>query len=136
MIQEFVQIWDKYKGEIEDQFREDHPGSYGDIVEAVITMLHKHSENEYCKPDPKKIHLIDDGYYQGTLLFVIPEDGYQPHEYWYVRVWYGSCSGCDTLERIRSEGWYDENEAVKEKQVKEYMMLALNVLQELKKMGE
>ena len=31
---------------------------------------------------------------------MIPEEGYQPSDYWYVRVSYGSCCGCDTLQSI------------------------------------
>lgn len=46
-----------------------------------------------------KITVIDDGDYQGTQLFMIPFDRYQPNSYEYLMtyVWYGSCSGCDTL---------------------------------------
>ena len=46
-----------------------------------------------------KITVIDDGDYQGTQLFMIPFDRYQPDSYEYLMtyVWYGSCSGCDTL---------------------------------------
>lgn len=46
-----------------------------------------------------KITVIDDGDYQGTQLFMIPFDRYQPdcYEYLMTYVWYGSCSGCDTL---------------------------------------
>ena len=46
---------------------------------------------------------IDDGDYQGTLLYLIPEDTYQPNssEYLMTFVEYGSCSGCDTLQGIQ-----------------------------------
>lgn len=49
-------------------------------------------------PDPERIHQIDDGDYQGTLVFVIGAQGYQPSTYWATSVGYGSCSGCDALE--------------------------------------
>lgn len=47
--------------------------------------------------DPDRIHRIDDGSYQGTLVFVVGSTGYQPDDYWYTMVSYGSCEGCDTL---------------------------------------
>lgn len=45
---------------------------------------------------------IDDGDYQGTLLFLIPFNSYQPSEYEYLMTYigYGSCTVCDTLQRI------------------------------------
>ena len=43
----------------------------------------------------KSIHEIDDGDYQGTLLYLIPFTTYQPTEYEYLMTYtdYGSCSG-------------------------------------------
>lgn len=50
------------------------------------------------------IHVIDDGEYQGTLIFLIPFDCYQPscEDYLMTYVYYGSCSGCDTLQAIQA----------------------------------
>ena len=47
-----------------------------------------------------KITEIDDGDYQGSLLFLIPFDTYQPspNEYIMTSISYGSCSGCDALQ--------------------------------------
>lgn len=50
---------------------------YRDIVSIVIDAIHE----DYGDPNPKAIHTIDDGDYQGTLLFVIPADEYQPYDY-------------------------------------------------------
>ena len=97
MISEFVKAWDERKGEIEAKFRANHPDNYMEVVRNVIEIL----DNGYDTPDSKNIHEIDDGDYQGTLLYLIPENCYQPSDYWYVKVSYGSCSGCDTLEGIR-----------------------------------
>jgi hypothetical protein len=126
MIQEFVRIWDEHKSEVEDSFRSEHP-SYGSIVEAVVKMIHDHWDG-YENPDPSRIHRIDDGDYHGTLLYVIASDNYQPSTYWAVYVGYGSCSGCDTLQAI--SGYADGPPS--EEQIKDYMGLALNVLQGLK----
>jgi hypothetical protein len=111
---------------VREQFEQQEPNSYADIVKAVITML---QEDEYDSPDPMRIHQIDDGDYQGTLVFVIASGGYQPSTYWYVKVNYGSCSGCDTLEAIRDD--FDEK-----KKMADLMTLALHIVQGLKEMGE
>jgi hypothetical protein len=128
MIQEFVDAWYAKKHLVEEKFRAAHPDSYTDVVRYVIEMINP--DDEYDLPDPKRIHEINDGSYQGTLVYVIGEAGYQPNTYWYVRVGYGSCSGCDTLEAIK--GWDDE--PPNDSEVKQYMMLALHVIQGLKKM--
>mgnify|MGYP000626793927 CR=1 FL=1 len=107
-----------------------HPASYTDVVKAVVSNITTGDYGE-CALDPERIHEIDDGNYQGTLLFVIAEKGYQPSDYWYVMVGYGSCSGCDTLQSIRG---YDDSPAT-ESQKDEYMTLALHIVQGLKKMN-
>ena len=65
--------------------------------------------------DEKNFTVIDNGDYQGTLLFLIPQDTYEPDvtEYLMTFIDYGSCSGCDTLLAIQSEidfGYEDKNE--------------------------
>lgn len=131
MIHEFVKAWDARKGEVEAKFRAKHPDNYMEIVRNVIDIL-TDGEKYRGNPDPKNIHEIDDGDYQGTLVYVIPEDGYQPDTYWYVKVYYGSCSGCDTLQAITGYS----GEPPTDEQVKDYMTLALHIVQGLKKMGE
>jgi len=86
--------------ELKQRFRESHPDEYIDLVRSVIAAVTV-DENTWKgdAPDPDRIHQIDDGSYQGVLLFVIAAKGYQPSEYWYVKVGYGSCSGCDTLQQ-------------------------------------
>lgn len=99
---------------------------YIDIVKIVIEAVH----DGYGSPNPENIHEIDDGDYQGTLLFVIPSDNYQPYTYWYVKIAYGSCSGCDTLMAIL-EG--DFGNTIDEK-VDSLFTLALHIIQGLKRM--
>lgn len=129
MIQEFVDAYMANQSAIHAAFAEKHP-DYDDIVKAVISVINP--ENDYGKPSKEKLHKIDDGDYQGTLLYIIPEDTYQPSDYWYVKVGYGSCSGCDTLETIRN---YDDSPP-NDEQIKDYMTLALHVVQGLKKLGD
>lgn len=127
MIQEFVDRFMARRDEIEAGFSEEHPGDYVDIVRAVVRALR--GDSEYDAPDPDRIHEINEVGYQGTLVYVIGAGGYQPSDYWYVKVGYGSCSGCDTLKSIRE---YESDEL----RVKDYMTLALHIVQGLKKMGD
>ena len=129
MIQEFVDRFMENKPKLENVFRKKHPDTYIEVVEAVVKILHDNSK--YGTIDPKRIHEINDGDYQGTLVYVVGAEGYQPRRYWYVRVDYGSCSGCDTLESIRE---YSSDKPTEE-QVGHYMTLALHIVQGLKEMG-
>lgn len=75
--------------------------SYEDIVK----MSFKTIFNGDYDLDLENMHVIDDGDYQGTLLFMIPEDRYQPGpgDYILTYIYYGSCSGCDTLQAIQAD---------------------------------
>lgn len=61
---------------------------------------------------------------------IIASKAYQPSKYWYVCINYGSCSGCDTYENIRSYS----NDPPTEDQVKSYWTLALHIVQQMKEM--
>jgi hypothetical protein len=130
MIKEFVEKFENNKSKLEALFREKHPDDYAEVVKNVVSILT--DDDDYSVIDPERIHVIDDGDYQGTLLFVIAAKGYQPNDYWYVKVSYGSCSGCDTLQGIRNY----EDDKPNDEQVKDYMTLALHIVQGLKKMGD
>lgn len=97
---------------------------YRDIVREVIATIG--DDDMYGDPDPDRVHEIDDGHYQGTLVYVIAGNGYQPYNYWYVMVSYGSCSGCDTLEAAKHGG----------DTLNDLMTLALHIVQGLRKMDE
>jgi len=127
MIKEFVDRFEKNKKKLKEIFSQKHPDQYLDIVKAVVEILY--NEDDYGGIDPNRIHEINDGDYQGTLLFVIADTRYQPSDYWYVKVSYGSCSGCDTLESIKDYSSEKPNES----QVNDYMTLALHIVQGLKK---
>ena len=126
MIERFTKAWFACQDAVRANFVAAHPESYKEIVTAVVAMLQGALEDDWqdC-PDAKLIHEINDGDYQGTLVYVIGAGGYQPSTYWYVKVGYGSCSGCDTLQAIREYS----DEPPTEKQVDGYMTLALHVIQ-------
>ena len=129
MIQEFVDSFMTSKPTIRAIFQSKHPDDYKEIVKIVVSHL---GSVGYNRPDPDRIHEIDDGDYQGTLVYVIGASGYQPSTYWSVMVDYGSCSGCDTLESIQSCSYGEEPN---EEQVDDYMTLALHIVQGLKLMN-
>ena len=130
MITDFVEKYMSGKEALRAVFSEKHPDDYKAIIKTVVEQAA--GAADYDVPDPDRIHQIDDGDYQGTLVFVIGGKGYQPSDYWYVKVSYGSCSGCDTLEAIKN--YSDEKPT--EEEIDQYMTLALHVIQGMKKMGE
>lgn len=134
MIQEFVDRFMAEKDGFRARLSQRQPEDYREIVKMVIEAIgDDRADNPYeDTPDPERIHTIDDGEYQGTLVFVIAARGYQPSDYWYVKISYGSCSGCDTLEAIRA---YSDDPPTPE-QIDDYLTLALHIVQGLKKMGD
>lgn len=128
MIEEFVNRWEQNKHLLEAHITQGHPKNYEELLRWMLERLFPDRENYV--PDPARIYCIDDGDYQGTLVFVIGATGYQPSKYWYTKVGYGSCSGCDTFEAIRD--YRDGEPSVQ--QVEDYMQLALYMLQQMKEM--
>jgi hypothetical protein len=104
MIKFCLEKWDANKNLLEKYLR-DHNDlnsvNYIDLVKMVVGIIfNTDSFNTY---EVDKITEIDNGDYQGTLLYLIPNDSYQPYEgdYLMTYVGYGSCSGCDTLQNIQ-----------------------------------
>lgn len=131
MIKEFIEKWDKYKNDLEDYFRYTEQIEY-DEYEKIVKILFEKIINKDLKYDSERFDVedllkIDDGDYQGTQIFILHKGCYQPNveEYVYTSTYYGSCSGCDTLQAISS---YDRG-LPDEEQVKDYMTLALHLLQ-------
>lgn len=126
MIQEFVDRFMADKPRLRAVFTTEHP-EYGDIVAEVVESI-RDKEKTWGSPDPKRITKIDHGDYQGTLVYVIGEGGYQPDQYWTVKMDYGSCSVCDTLQAIRGNSFGSPTK----EQVDDYMTLALHIVQQIK----
>jgi hypothetical protein len=126
MIQKFVDRFMASQDKLKAIFSAKHPQEYREVVWAVVSVLA--NEDDYEAPDPKRIHEINDGDYQGTLIYVIGANGYQPSTYWCVSVGYGSCSGCDTLQRINGYS----GEPPTPEQINDYMTLARHIVQGLR----
>lgn len=144
MINEFVKAWDKNKDLLLENFKQKNPSSYQDIVEKLVTIVINPYLKDECSIeypmdnglDIENMTVIDNGDYQGTTIYIIPYDTYQPSVSDYVMTnnYYGSCSGCDTFQSI--ELWDDEaTQEEIENAAKEFHGLALNLLQQFKVLG-
>lgn len=139
MVKEFVERWDKNKDKLEEHIKTHIMGEYddyGDLVKLLFDIVINPPINTYnnAQFDTKNIEELDDGDYQGTLVFILHKDLYQPSvgDYVYTSVGYGSCCGCDTLQAIHM---YDRDKLPSEEQVKDYMLLCLHLLQNCHYMG-
>jgi hypothetical protein len=132
MISSIIEQWENNKSKLENYFRTTDQYEYcgyKQIVEKLFELCITNAD-EHCGFNIKRMTVIDDGDYQGTKLFIIPKDTYQPSvdDYITTHTYYGSCSGCDTLQSICG---YDYGLPTEE-QVKLYMTLALHLVQKLK----
>ena len=145
MVDKFIRAWEANKRKLAvriskatDHYRFDYEDLVQLIFEVVINpYLKEHAENNREDGfDVKHIHTIDDGTYDGTKIFFLHKNTYQPNagDYIYTSVYYGSCSACDTLQGIQ-DYQYDAGEP-NEAQVKDYMRLCLYLVQHIHEMME
>ena len=135
MLKIVVEKWWKNKKKLEDAYRTKkgwNSCSYLDIVKETVDIILNDNDNdndEYAKWSIEHITEIDNGSYQGTLLYLIPENTYEPNESEYLMTYvgYGSCSGCDTL--LAAQNWGDD--LLDEEQIKAFMSLSLHILENM-----
>lgn len=135
MIFELVRQWQENKHKLEEYFKTTNQKKY-DSYKIIVQKLF-----EICLPKAtnnsgwnlNRITIIDHGSYSGTQIFIIPTNTQEPSvkDYVMTDTHYGSCSGCDTLQRIRD----DDNGLPTDEQVKQYMTLALHLIQKIKKLA-
>lgn len=101
--------------------------NYKDVVELTFETVFNDSDDDYKNLNMEEITEIDNGDYQGTLLYLIPFDRYQPEasEYLMTFVYYGSCSGCDTLQGIQAYSW---DEPITETQKSDLLQLCRDIV--------
>ena len=115
MLKYCYEKWDKNKSNLEAALRfvDLHDQTYESLLALTVTHILNDGKTEAeifgdMIWDAGEITTIDNGDYQGTLLFLIPRSTYQPSEYEYLMTYigYGSCSCCDHLQGIEPD--YDE----------------------------
>ena len=131
MIKYCLKKWNKNKDKLYNALKNDTSLNYCEyfyLVQLVVRhILNGDDDNsEYEQWDDTRITIVDNGDYQGTLLFIIPQKTYQPTEYEYLMTFvnYGSCSGCDTLQSIQTFS----NELPTNSQLKDYMALCKDLV--------
>lgn len=127
MIAYCLEKWSKNRDKLKAHLSEHtdlYHVEYLDLVKMVVTYIL--NDERDIKWDVDKITEIDNGDYQGTLLYLIPEDTYQPSENQYLMTYvgYGSCSGCDTLLSIQP----GIDEQLDEEGLKDYMALCKDII--------
>lgn len=107
MIQQYVDAFRENKKQFEKWVESiEEEITYTDILKQVINLcLNPKYVGTLEELDENKVTEIDNGDYQGTLIYLIPRNCYQPmvSDYVYTSVFYGSCSGCDAL--LASQDW-------------------------------
>lgn len=93
---------------------------YKDLLKKAVELINPDEKDGL--PDKDRMYEINDGEYEGTIVFVMAETGDQPSKYWYTMVYYGSCSGCDALEAAENAN--------------DYYILTLHMIQKMKKMED
>lgn len=140
MEKDFVDSWERHKEELRTYIEASSQKEL-ESYQALVKILFQIVINPDLKDAPydtDKIIVIDDGDYQGTQIYILRQAVYQPcvENYVYTHVYYGSCSGCDTLQSICCQGGLpvelDENEKPSPDQVISYMQLLLHLLQRTK----
>lgn len=106
MVYIFYKKWDENKDLLKKEIEAiENIGylSYLDLVKMTFSTIYNNreirAEYPYEELDCENITEIDNGDYQGTLVYLIPFNNYQPNESQYLMTYvdYGSCTCCDTL---------------------------------------
>lgn len=121
MIKYCVNKWNKNYKKLKEALERDtalEACCYTHLVKLVVENIYNEGADFNSETwNVNKITEIDNGDYQGTLLWLIPSNTYQPDETEYLITFanYGSCSGCDTLQSIQSRmDVLSDEEAIKE----------------------
>ena len=133
MIKIMKDCWNENEYELREALKE-HTGlndcSYKDLVKIAFKYIYNTcAKSRFGVPELNldRITEINDGSYQGTLVYMIPFDTYQPDEGEYLTTYvgYGSCSHCDTLQSIQ---YYVENVKPTDEQLAGFMILCKDII--------
>ena len=127
--------WNANRERLEEALREDtqlNKCDYKYLLSLVVTYILNPGLVDFEQGwSAENITVVDDGNYQGTLMFLIPKDCYQPEESEYLLTFvnYGSCSVCDTLMGIQG---FDDSKPT-EQQLIDYMVLCKDLVMNMVK---
>lgn len=133
MEKEIIKRWECGKDNLQKYLSthkiEGNCESYKDLVRVLIVECLNYPPD--CAKFSTDFVCVDDGHYQGTQLFILHYDLYQPdiEEYFMFDNDYGSCSGCDTLLSIIG---YGLDSIPSPDMVKSLMTLCLHLVQRMK----
>ena len=127
MLKILLEKWDKNKGLLEEKLRTKPMNyKYKDLVKLTFDTIYNSDEYEYNKIRLfKTIGGVD---YRGDLVFML-SFGFNDEEVdslLLTYVEYGSCCGCDTLQRITA--FSEENDKPDESQLKDLMLLCKDII--------
>lgn len=128
MIQQVIKQFDQNRDKLKLRLsNENNISSYRDLVNILLSVI---SDEDNLDFDYEELTSIDHGHYQGTEIFIFPVKEYQPRDYYYFCVDYGSCSGCDTLQHVLYD--YCDNET--QKKIDGLFTLCLHMAQSIRKL--
>lgn len=134
---EIIKRWEKGKENLRKHFEVTEQSEYDEyhkVVSALIKYCLNYGDLLNDEKFSEVFEVSDHGNWQGTQIFLLHIDCYQPESthYYVFDNYYGSCSGCDTLLGISQ---YEEGIPEKE-QVDKYMTLCLHMVQRMKCLGD
>lgn len=137
MDKEIIERWEKGKENLREWFKmtpQSEYDSYSKVVSALIKNCLNYGDLSDDEELSEDFDVSDHGNWQGTQIFLLHKDVYQPDtsNYYIFDNYYGSCSVCDTLLSISQ---YEGGIPTKE-QVDEYMTLCLHMVQRMRWLGD
>ena len=139
MINSIIEQWDLNKHNLKQHFESTDQReywSYKKILELIfdLVILKVDKDDVSFTIQKENIRTIDDGEYEGTLIYIIPIDRpfIDVSDYLITDNYYGSCSWCDILLSISG----CESKKPNEEQVRQYMTIALHLVQKLRWMSK
>ena len=138
MLKCFGELWGKSQNKLYDYILENiekfkYDGeyySYDNIITFLLNFMYDNNSCSYNKIKFYNITKIDNGDYQGTLIFLISLEDYSPcaTNYLITYIDYGSCEGCDALLSAISYIDYDKKYAAKS-----ILMICKDLISHIKK---
>lgn len=127
MIEEVIKLWDERKNNLRNTFLKFLNGDlsnydYAALLKIVLDTLY---DEDRFNIDSERIVCCRNGAYSGDLMLVFPSMEYTETIFYYTFVSYGSCSGCDELERVL-------NCDNKKEKIADLMTLSLHLVQSMK----